>query len=101
MKKIEKITKNEVEYVARLARLALAENEKEKLAGELESILEYIDKLNKLDTKNVASTSHALELKNVWREDKFVKCPEETREKILENAPEREDDFYKVKKVIE
>jgi aspartyl-tRNA(Asn)/glutamyl-tRNA(Gln) amidotransferase subunit C len=96
-----KITGKDVEYVARLARLELSAEEKEKFTGQLAAILEYIDKLNELDTSGVAATSHALNIENAWREDVLVQCPEETRERLLNNAPEREDDFFKVKKVIE
>ena len=95
------ITRKDVEYVARLARLELSAEEKDKFAGQLESILSYIDKLNTLDTKNIQPTSHAISLNNVWREDELAQCPERAREMILNNAPEREDDFFKVKKVIE
>lgn len=96
-----KITKKDVEYVARLARLELTEDEKEKYTSQLESTLEYIDQLNKLDTSNVKPTSHALELNNVWRKDELKQCPKEEMEKILSNAPDREDNFFRVKKVIE
>jgi aspartyl-tRNA(Asn)/glutamyl-tRNA(Gln) amidotransferase subunit C len=96
-----KITKNDVEYVARLARLALTEEEKEKYTSQLESILEYIDQLNTLDTKDIPPTSHVLPLSNVWRKDEHCPTAAETRERILNNAPEREEDFFKVKKVIE
>lgn len=94
-----KITRKEVEYVARLARLALSEKEKDKLTNQLDSILSYMGTLNKLDTSKVEPTSHVLPLNNVWRED-VVKssCP---REEILANAPEQAEGFYKVKKVIE
>ncbi len=94
-----KITKKEVEYVARLARLALSEAEKEKMTAQLDSILQYMDKLNSLDTKNVEPTSHVLPLNNVWREDKVQ--PSLSREEMLANAPEQAEGFYKVKKVIE
>ncbi len=94
-----KITKKEVEYVARLARLALSEAEKEKMTAQLDSILQYMDTLNKLDTKKVEPTSHVLPLNNVWRED--VTTPSCPREEILANAPEQAEGFYKVKKVIE
>jgi aspartyl-tRNA(Asn)/glutamyl-tRNA(Gln) amidotransferase subunit C len=94
-----KITKKEVEYVARLARLSLSEAEKEKMTAQLDSILQYMDKLNKLDTKNIEPTSHVLPLNNVWRED-MVK-PSPSREEMLANAPEQAEGFYKVKKVIE
>ena len=96
-----KISRQDVDYVAKLARLELSEQEKERYAGQLESILGYIDKLNALDTKDVPPTSHAMNLKNIWREDELKPCLESTREAILANAPEREDDFFKVKKVIE
>lgn len=96
-----KITQKDVEYVAKLARLELSEQEKSQFAGQLESILGYIDKLSALDTKDVPPTSHAMDLKNSWREDILKPCPESVREALLANAPEREDDFFKVKKVIE
>lgn len=96
-----KISKKEVEYVARLARLELNEEEKEKYTGQIEAILEYIDQLNQLDTKNIPPTSHVLPLCNVWREDDLVISDNDLREKLLNNAPEREGDFYKVKKVLE
>jgi aspartyl-tRNA(Asn)/glutamyl-tRNA(Gln) amidotransferase subunit C len=94
-----KITKKEVEYVARLARLSLNEQEKEKMTAQLDSILQYVDTLNKLDTKNIEPTSHVLPLNNVWRED--VIRPSTPRDEILANAPDQAEGFYKVKKVIE
>lgn len=96
-----KISRKDVEYVARLARLELTETEKDTFTGQLGSILEYIDQLNRLETADVPPTSHVLALQNVWREDAARPCPETVRENILANAPEREDDFFKVKKVIE
>ncbi|MCB4791636.1 MAG: Asp-tRNA(Asn)/Glu-tRNA(Gln) amidotransferase subunit GatC [Elusimicrobia bacterium] len=96
-----KITIKEVEHVAKLARLELSPEEKEKYAGQLEKILEYVDLLNKLDTKDIEPTSHALELENVFREDKLEPCSTEARDRLLANAPEREGDYFKVKKVIE
>ncbi len=95
-----KITKKDVDHVARLARLALSEEEKERYTAQLEPILEYIGKLNQLNTDNVPPTSHVLPLQNVWREDRVVTdlgSPDD----ILANAPEREGPFFKVKKVIE
>ena len=96
-----KITKKDVEYVARLARLKLSEEEKEKFTGQLESILGYIDKLNAIDTTSVKPTSHIMGLKNVWREDELTPCSDAVREALLANAPDRENDYFKVKKVIE
>ena len=91
----------EVEHVAKLARLELSADEKEKYLGQLEKILEYVDLLKKIDTKDIEPTSHALKLENVWREDKLEAVSDEVREKLLANAPDREDDYFKVKKVIE
>ncbi|MFC1501173.1 Asp-tRNA(Asn)/Glu-tRNA(Gln) amidotransferase subunit GatC [Elusimicrobiota bacterium] len=96
-----KITKKDVEYVARLARLELTEKEKGQFASQLESILSYIDQLNEVDTKSVKPTSHVLDLSNVWREDKVKKSSDELIEKIINNSPEKEDNFFKVSKVLE
>ena len=93
------ITKKEVEHVARLARLALSENEKENFTEQLGKILHHIERLNKLDTAQVSPTAHPFFSKTVWREDKTYRWSES--EPILENAPEKEESFFKVKKVIE
>lgn len=96
-----KITKKDVEHVARLARLALSEEEKERYAAQLESILGYIEKLSQLDTKNVPITTHVLPMANVWREDQAEPNRLGSQEAILKNAPGAEPPFFKVKKVIE
>jgi aspartyl-tRNA(Asn)/glutamyl-tRNA(Gln) amidotransferase subunit C len=98
------LSKKDVEHVARLARLALSEEEKERYTQQLASILTYIEKMSALDTQNVPPTSHVLPLSNVWREDKVEPSTSETLgspEDILANAPEREGSLFKVKKVIE
>ena len=89
----------DVDYVAKLARLKLTEEEKKTLSGQLEKILEYIKKLNEIDTSKVEPTAHALEVKNVFREDETK--PSGLSEEILSNAPDREGQYFKVKKVIE
>jgi len=95
------ITKKDVEYVARLARLELSDEEKETFAGQLASILSYAGQLDKLDTSRVPPTSHVPGLANVTRKDEAVCSPDELRERLLSNAPGREDNYFKVKKVIE
>lgn len=95
------ITKKDVEHVARLARLALTEEEKERFTAQLGQILTYVEKLNQLNTDNVPPTSHVLPLANVWREDRAESGALGAPEEILTNAPEREGPFFKVKKVIE
>jgi aspartyl-tRNA(Asn)/glutamyl-tRNA(Gln) amidotransferase subunit C len=94
-----KITKKEVEHVARLARLELSEQDKEKLTDQLSNILTYVEKLNELDTTGVAPTSHVLDISNVMRSD----TPEASlpQERALANAPDKAAGHYKVPKIIE
>ncbi len=94
-----KITKQEVEHVARLARLELSDREKENLTDQLSNILTYVEQLNELDTKGVEPTSHVLDIRNVMRDD----VAEESlpQEKALSNAPERAAGHYRVPLIIE
>jgi len=93
------ISSEEVKYVAHLARVKLTDKEIKVFAGQLEAILEFIDKLKKLNTNDVLPLSHILPLKNVFRQDQ-VKMSLNTND-VLKNAPEKEGDFFKVPKVIE
>ena len=92
------VTVNDVEHVAKLARLQFKDAEKEKYTHQLNEILEYMEKLNELDTTNVEPLSQVIELSNVFREDKVK--PSSLREEMLKNAPEKNDEFFKVPKVI-
>lgn len=92
------ITKQDVEHVALLGRLELSEAEKEKFTEQLNAILEYADALNRLDTKDIPPTAHPLPLNNVFRED--VARPGLSNEAALANAPEGEDGFFKVPKIV-
>lgn len=94
-----KITKVEVEHVARLARLELTEEEKARMLAQLDSILRYMEKLNELDTRGVEPTSHVLPIVNVMREDELR--PSLSQEEALANAPDRYDVFFRVPKIIE
>src|ERR1700690_1643 len=97
------LTKKDVEHVARLARLSLSEEEKDRYTQQLGQILTYIEKMSTLDTTNVPLTTHVLPLSNVWREDKREPSTSATLgspEDILANAPEREGPLFKVKKNI-
>lgn len=94
-----KITKKDVEHVAKLARLRLTEEEKEKFGKQLSDILEYVEKLNELDTARVEPISHVVPLKNVMREDDVK--PSLPVEEALANAPAREGKYFKVPKIIE
>lgn len=93
------LTKKDIQYVARLARLALSEEELERFTQQLGNILEHVSKLNTLKTDTIAPTTHVLPLKNVWREDVVVPPP--GSEAILSNAPDRQGPYFRVKKVIE
>lgn len=93
-----KITKEEVLYVAHLARLDLDAESIEKFAGQIDEILGYIEKLKQVDTRNIKPTSHAIFLTNAFREDEQREHIE--RELALANAPEKEDGSFVVPKVV-
>jgi len=93
------ITKKQVEYIAHLARLELSEEEKEKYTKQLDQILEFVAKLNEINTEKVEPTSHAVKISNVFRKDEAK--PSFSQEEALSNAPEVEEGHFKVKKVIE
>lgn len=93
-----KITKEEVRYVANLARLEISAAEIEKLTGQIGEILDYVDQLNQVDTTGVSGTSHAVPLTNAFREDAVQ--PHLAREDALANAPQQEDGGFIVPKVI-
>jgi aspartyl-tRNA(Asn)/glutamyl-tRNA(Gln) amidotransferase subunit C len=94
-----KITMKEVDHVARLARLALSDVEKERMRRELDGILSYIDKLRALDTEGVPPTSHAVPMTNVMREDE--PAPSLPQADMLANAPDRIGEFFRVPRIIE
>jgi len=93
-----KITKEEVLHVANLAHLHIDESSIEMFAGQIGTILEYIDTLNRVDTKGVPPTTHAISLTNAFREDREKEHLD--RESALANAPEQEDGNFVVPKVI-
>ena len=94
-----KISKKDVIHVADLARLEFSESEIEKFTDQLENILGYIEKLSELDTTGVEPTSHVLDVSTPLREDKAIEWI--TPEEALQNAPEREENFFTVPKVID
>ena len=94
-----KISKEDVIKVAELARLEFKEEETQLFTEQLGNILEYIEKLNELDTENVEPTSHVLDISTPLRDYKVVKWL--SIEEVLQNAPESEDDFFVVPQVIE
>ena len=93
------ISRQDVEHVARLSRLALSEAEAERMREQLSGILAYIDKLRALDTAGVEPTSHAVPVVNVFREDE--PRPPFPVEDMLRNAPDRAGNFFRVPRIIE
>ena len=93
------ITREDVEYVAELARLELTAAEKEQFIAQLNTILAYFEKLNELDTTDVEPTSQVIPMSNVFRDDAVQ--PSLDRAKVLQNAPEESLFFFKVPRIIE
>lgn len=95
-----KIDKEIVKRVALLSRLSLTEDEISEYGSQLGAVLEYISKLNEIDTRDVPPTSHTLStLKNVYRKD--ILKPSLKTEEALKNAPEASGDFFRVPQIIE
>lgn len=95
----ERIDESQVRHVAKLARLELSDDEVEKFSGQLSAILEYIEKLNELDTESVEPLAHCLAIHNVFREDQAKESLDV--DSALANAPEREGQFFKVPKILD
>lgn len=92
------VSRQDVEHSADLAKLSFSDEEKERLTRELNTILEYVEHLNTLDTANVEPLTQVIPSSNVLRED--VVTPGVTREEALLNAPARTEEFFRVPKVI-
>jgi len=92
------LTREEVKKVANLARLEISPEEEANFAVQLSSILDYFAQIEELNTDDVQPMTRAIEVVNITREDKQVTNSE--RENILNSAPEREDDFFRVPKIM-
>ncbi len=92
------ITIEQVEHIARLAKLEFTEEEKQRISRELSRILEYVEKLNELDTSRVEPLSHTTEMTNVMRPDTVTGSLPLAA--VLNNAPSRQGNFFKVPKVV-
>ena len=93
------ISDETIEYVGILAKLELSEEEKEQAKKDMGSMLDYLDKLNELDTTGVEPMSHVFPVNNVFREDVVTNGDE--HEKILANAPEEKNQSFKVPRTVE
>ena len=92
------INREDVRHVARLARLALPEEQIATITGQLEPILDYVSHLQSIDTTGVAPTTRAVEVVNVTRADRV--CPSTVREELLNQAPQREGDLLAVPRIL-
>lgn len=95
------LTRQEIEHVAKLARLELSEEEIVKYGAQLSGVLSYIDQLREVDTANVAPTAQVTGLENAWREDVVEDWNPLERQSALKLAPELEDFQLKVRGVLE
>lgn len=94
-----KLSIQEVENIAGLARIELTPPERGQLTLQLSSILDYVDQLQSIDTSGIEPTSQVTGLADVWREDDVKRC-ELTREQLLANAPMSENGYIKVRRVL-
>ena len=92
------ITRKDVEHVAYLGRLELTEEEKDVYTKQLNDILGHLQALERLNTENVQPTAHVLPLKNVYREDWVGQHL--AQEEVLANSPDRDDNYFKVPKIV-
>ncbi|TCT15321.1 aspartyl/glutamyl-tRNA(Asn/Gln) amidotransferase subunit C [Natranaerovirga pectinivora] len=94
-----KITKEQVEHVAHLARLSLTEDEKVQMTKDLEAIIGFADQLNSLDIENIEPTAHVIPIQNVFRKDEVRESLD--RKELLKNAPTKLNGCFSVPKIVE
>ena len=94
-----KVTKEDLQNVAVLSRLAIPAEQEDKYIDQMDKILTYMDNLAELDTENVKPTTYALPMQNVFRKDEVKESLD--RDAALANAPLKEDGYFKVPKVLE
>ncbi|MDR2676510.1 MAG: Asp-tRNA(Asn)/Glu-tRNA(Gln) amidotransferase subunit GatC [Endomicrobium sp.] len=93
--------KSELNDVAFVAKIFINDVEKERYLKSINEMLDYVKILLELDINNLEPTIHVTKLRNIWREDVVKKCSNEVINQILNAAPEKEGNFYKIRKVIE
>jgi aspartyl-tRNA(Asn)/glutamyl-tRNA(Gln) amidotransferase subunit C len=94
------ISKDEVQHIAKLARLGLTEEEVGRFQKELSAILDYIGKLKEADVSGVEPTSHSVLIENIMRKDNSSGADTEIRKKIIKQFPEGDKDYLKVRSII-
>ncbi len=93
------LSRKEVQHIAQLARVGLDEDEIARFREHLSEVLDYFQRLRQVDTEGVPPTAHTLPLHNIARADEPIPSPD--KEDILANAPDREDDFFRVAAILE
>ncbi len=93
------ITRQEIEHIAKLSRLALSNDEKVLFTSQMEAILKYVETLKELDTDAITPTSHAVPMENAFRPDSVT--PSIGHERALLNAPDKNETYFRVPPVIE
>lgn len=94
-----KLTRDQVQHIAELAKLGITEEETELFAEQLSEILAYAEMLNRLDTDAIPPTAQAIPMLNVTRPDRVQ--PSLTPDEVLANAPRRKDDLFEVQAILE
>jgi len=92
------LSEKDVQYVAKLARLEVTDQETAKYTQQLGNILQYVEQLNKLDTTNVEPLTHPLDVKNVFRKDEVA--PSLSQKDVLSNGPEVQSGHFRVPKIM-
>ena len=93
------LTPDEVKRIARLARVGLSDDEVAHFQVQLSEILDYVQRLGEVDTEKLPPTAHTLAMHNVMRDDE--PRPSFDKEEVLANAPQREDDLFRVRAILE
>jgi aspartyl-tRNA(Asn)/glutamyl-tRNA(Gln) amidotransferase subunit C len=94
------LTKDEVRDIAKLARIGVTDEEIDSYQKDMSSILKYFDKLQEVNTDGVEEIGHITGVTNIYRKDRVDEMSEEGKKKIMENVPESQDDYIKVKSVL-
>ncbi|NLJ83786.1 MAG: Asp-tRNA(Asn)/Glu-tRNA(Gln) amidotransferase subunit GatC [Halanaerobiaceae bacterium] len=92
------LEKKDIERLADMASMKISASEADKFAGQLNEILQYVEKIKEVDTEGVMPTLYPVSLENVFREDKVE--PSLAREKVLANAPEEKDGQFRVPRIM-
>lgn len=100
MAESKKVSKEEVRHIAELARIELTPEESERFAREISDVLVYVEQLQEVDTSQVEPVSQITGRKNVLRNDEAIDSPQETKDIMAQNYPDKQDGYIKVKQIL-